>query len=761
MRRIRVHGPCVLVCACVALIMCLGVCMPRALAEEQDVEIATLADLKGKRIGMASGVAFDQLIEENLEGVDDFLYYNSISDLVAALQSGKVDAFIEDDPMVRLAVARNKGIAVLPEQFVEDDYGFVFPKGSGLTAEFNQVLAKLRADGTLDELKAKWTGADEAAKTVPEQDWDTPKGTLTMAIENAAEPMAYVSEGNQTIGYCVDLALLICKECGYGLKVDTMPFTSELAAVQSGKADFGGGNVSITDERKQSLDFSDPSYNGAATFAVRTTGDATAADDAELEIQDAQGIVGKRLGMLVGGNFDALLTQSYEGVEQDDFSYFNSYAELVAALQTNKIDAIISDLPVAQLIVARNDGVGIVSEPLVDDHYGFVLEKGSPLTDQLSERIQALREDGTLDALSDKWMSADDDAKTMPEQDWDAPNGSIKVSAGVDTEPMCYLRGSEPVGLSLELLEYVARDLGYTLSIRGNAPGSVIADVQSGKAQVGAGCFSITDERKQMVDMSESYFDGGVVAIVRSSLAATDADEGFLEGLAASFERTFLKEDRWQMVLGGLGVTVLISVASGALGLALGFLLVLARRRDEDGLANRLISLMEKLLGGLPVVVVLMVFYYIIFGSLNISGIIVAILAFTLMFAATTGSVMYNTIRTIDVGQTEAGRALGFGDSDTFNLIVLPQAARQFAPVLLGQFVSLVKDTSIVGYIAVQDLTRVGDLIRSRTMEAFFPLIAIAIIYFVLCRLLAWLLGLLVRKLEPKEGPRTIKGVEL
>ena len=94
--------------------------------------------------------------------------------------------------------------------------------------------------------------------------------------------------------------------------------------------------------------------------------------------------------------------------------------------------------------------------------------------------------------------------------------------------------------------------------------------------------------------------------------------------------------------------------------------------------------------------------------------------------------------------------------------MVLPQAARRFTPLLVGQFVSLIKDTSVVGFIAVQDLTRVGDIIRARTMEAFFPLIAIAIIYFTLCRLIAWLLNKFVaRRFELQEGARTIKGVEL
>lgn len=481
-----------------------------------------------------------------------------------------------------------------------------------------------------------------------------------------------------------------------------------------------------------------------------------------LEITTVDEIVGKSIGMLSGATFDQLLMSTYEGISEHDFSYYNSNAEIVGALKAKKIDVMVTDLPIAELAVSKNDGIGIVPEPIVEDHYGYVLQKGSSLTPQLNERLKAYHEDGTIDELSQKWTSADDATKTMPAQDWDTPNGTIVVATSVDDDPINYTVGDEPYGLCIELLELMARDLGYGLEFRYTNPSSLLAEVQTGKADIAASSFSITEERKKAVDMTEPYYDGGVTAVVRDSSASASGDGGgFLAGLASSFKSTFIVENRWQLILSGLGVTVLISAASGALGLGLGFVLVLARRKKENGLADRIIRLFENILGGLPVVVVLMVFYYVVFGAISMPGIIVAILAFTLLFGATSGSIMWNAIRAMDVGQTEAGRALGFGDHDTFFLVVLPQAARQFAPLLRGQFVSLVKDTSIVGYIAVQDLTRVGDLIRARTMEAFFPLIAIAIIYFVLCRVLANVADIAIRRLEPKKDPRTIKGVEL
>ena len=475
-------------------------------------------------------------------------------------------------------------------------------------------------------------------------------------------------------------------------------------------------------------------------IAEPTGDEANEEETSTLEFSSLDELPGKKLGMLSGTTFDILVTRNIEGVSQDDILYFNSHAEIVGALQAGRVDAMVTDLPIAQLAVNQNAGIGLLPEFVVDDRYAYVLQKNSPLTEKVNERILAYQADGTTEKLMQKWAGSDEDASP-------------------DNEPINFLKNNEVCGMCVELIELVARDLGYGVEFRQTNMASLIAEVQSGKADIAAYSFSITEERKKMVDMTEPYYEGGVTVVVRT-VGGAASDQGFLEGLAASFERTFIVEDRWMLILGGLGVTLLIAVAAGLLGLALGFLLVLLRRRGST-VAQKIIGAFEGLMGGLPIVVVLMVFYYVVFGAFDISGTIVAILVFTLVFAASSGSVMWNAIRAVDVGQTEAGRTLGFSDTETFFRIVLPQAPRQFAPLLRAQFITLLKDTAIVGYIAVQDLTRVGDLIRARTMEAFFPLIAIAVIYFLLCLLMAKLIDPVIKKLEPENGPRAIKGVKL
>lgn len=504
-----------------------------------------------------------------------------------------------------------------------------------------------------------------------------------------------------------------------------------------------------------------PAIAGAEE-TVEASSDEQSTPKPELELSTIDEVLDTRIGGVAGLLFDKLIMDAYPGrVTENSFVYYNTNAEVIAALKAGKVDAFAADLPVASLTVSKNEGLGMVEEPFLYDRYGYILQKGSPLTPLVNERIAAYQADGTIERLYQKWTGADESAKTMPEFSADAPNGVLYVATSADTEPMTYMRGNgEIVGMCPELMGMIAEDLGYRLEYRTTGSSSQITEVQSGKADISMNCFSITEERKKVVDMTEPFYEGGAMAVVRLKDAGAASSKGFFGGISESFERTFITEDRWKLILDGLGVTLTISVASGALGCGLGFVLVLLRRRGSR-VAEILIDCFEALLGGLPVVVILMILYYVVFGSFDISGTIVAILGFTLIFGASAGSIMWNAVQAVDVGQSEAGRALGFSDSKTFSLVVLPQAARRFAPLLRNQFVSLVKDTSVVGFIAVQDLTRVADIIRGRTLEAFFPLVAIAVIYFVLCRLLAFVLNRIIKALTSAEGPRTIKGVEL
>lgn len=209
--------------------------------------------------------------------------------------------------------------------------------------------------------------------------------------------------------------------------------------------------------------------------------------------------------------------------------------------------------------------------------------------------------------------------------------------------------------------------------------------------------------------------------------------------IVESVKRTLIEEDRWKQVLYGIGTTVLITVMSILAGMVLGFILCMALRKNNQ-IVVKLIDGFSWLIRGLPTVVLLLIMYYVVFGSVSVSGTIVSTISFSLIFAVTVCGLLTNSIRAVDKGQFEACAALGYKEKEGFMRIIMPQVIGFSLPGFKTEVIALIKATSIVGYIAVQDLTKTADIIRSSTYEAFMPLILIAIIYFIL----AWALTKIV-----------------
>ena len=225
----------------------------------------------------------------------------------------------------------------------------------------------------------------------------------------------------------------------------------------------------------------------------------------------------------------------------------------------------------------------------------------------------------------------------------------------------------------------------------------------------------------------------------------------WISSITESFTNNLIAEDRYRMILDGLQVTLLITLCAALLGTLLGGLVCwmrMSRRTWLQQVAKVYIELMR----GTPVLVLLMLMYYVVMAPLDATGVMVAIVTFAMNTSAYISEMLRTTIQSIDRGQTEAGLALGFTQRQTFFKIVLPQVVKAVMPVYQGEVVSLLKGTSIVGYIAVADMTRASDLIRSRTFDAFFPLIVTAIIYF----LMAWLIGMMLRSLVQQKRTKAI-----
>lgn len=254
----------------VLLLSVLTLLLPAAHAETG--KYSKLSDFSGKQFAMLSGTSFDTILPKNAAFTDheSFSYYNSDVDSVSALRSGKADAVLLHRPIAEMIAAQYSDIMIFPEVIAQDPYGFGFAKGSELVAPFNEAMNKLKAEGLNEQLRAKWMGTDESAKVLITQDWPGKNGTLRYWVNTGTPPMGYLGSEGTPVGYAVDYVLHVAREMDYSVEITECAFDGLIPALSSGKADLAGRSMSITEERKKSIDFSDPFYEGAAVMVVRT-----------------------------------------------------------------------------------------------------------------------------------------------------------------------------------------------------------------------------------------------------------------------------------------------------------------------------------------------------------------------------------------------------------------------------------------------------------------------------------------------------------
>ena len=333
-------------------------------------------------------------------------------------------------------------------------------------------------------------------------------------------------------------------------------------------------------------------------------------------------------------------------------------------------------------------------------------------------------------------------------------------------KPLCYMKDGEMVGYEIEVLQHFAKEYGYKLELIVSTFDAVLPGVVSGKYDIGTGGITITDERAQSVDFTDSYLTVDVVMVVKRD-ASISSDVSFWDELKVNFDKTFIREDRWKLIIEGIGVTMLISICSAIFGSLLGFGLYMLSRSSTKFIqltAKGIAKVYSRIIAGTPIVVVLMILFYVVFANFrDMSGVVVAIIGFTLTFGAFVFDHLTVSVNSVNFGQTEAAYALGYTKTKAFFRIILPQAMDIFLPSYCGQAVELIKATAVVGYVAVNDLTKMGDIIRSNTYEAFFPLIATAVIYFILTWILSLLLKLVKVRFEPKRRSKEeiLKGVSI
>ena len=709
-----------------------------------------VSDLSGKLIGVVENTNTYECIKNNYPSINNFLNYKSVEEGILALKTKKIDAFCFDEPVMKLLVAKDKDLRMLPESIQEDFLGLAFAKNSIFTEKFKVEIEKLSKSGKLDELEKIWTGTDDSLKVMPRQDWSGENGVIRYCCSADSEPIGYFSEKNEIIGFEPNLVYLVAKELKMHVAVSYCQFSSLIDKVSSNEADVVGCGMSVTEKRIELVDMI-KYLKSSPVFVVRNAGEKDNKRRKYVEISD---LYNARIGVSAGVNTYETIKKCYPKFDKKFIEFNGGISDGIIAIRGNKIDAFIEDYPLVAAAVAQNPDFAISPVRTVSEKYAIGLKKGSELTPKIQRVIDEFEDDGTLNRLNEVWMGDNELLKTVPEQDWPQTNGVLKIAIDDREFPMGYVSNNQLVGYEVNLALLIGKALEMKIEfIRCNCDGRIAA-IQSSKADASLGCLSISEERKKILDMIPFYDSSPVFIVKKADLLGeidnNKVEESFWEGLKASFNRTFIVEDRWKQIADGLGVTILISVCSGILGSIIGFGLCMLRRTNNK-IIDKLTFIFIRIIQGVPAVVFLMVLYYVVFGKIDISPVTVSIIGFAINFGAYVSEMMRTGIEAVDAGQNEAALALGYSNVQSFFKIIFPQAAKHFLPVMKGEFIGMVKMTSIVGYIAGQDLTKATDVIRARTMEAFFPLIVTAIIYFVIANLMIKFLTKIEKDIDPKK----------
>ncbi len=716
--------------------------------------IASIDDLTGKKLAVPSSTVQDIYIQEHYPHLE-LQRYNLEADMMQALQNERCDAAIMDDIICYALARKFDNVTILKNSPVPENHmAVVFNKEqTELHRQFNEFLRGLKESGELETICDNWIHRFETTP-MPKLNIPTEGEPIRVGMEPCTEPTVFVRDG-EIVGLDAELIKRFAAHIGRPLEIQSMDYDGLIPATVSGKVDMAASGLLVTEERAESVLFSAPYYASGSCIAVLTKNAApdapavTATTGKEASRSGITGIddlAGKKLAVPSSTVQDIYLQKHYPHLE---LQRYNLEADMMQALQNERCDAAIMDDIICYALARKFNNVTILrNSPVPKNNMAVVFnKKQTELHRQFNEFLRGLKESGELETICNNWIHRFE-TTPMPKLNLPTEGEPIRVGMEPCTEPTVFVRDGEIVGLDAELIYRFSVYIGRPVEILSMDYDGLIPAAVSGKVDMSASGLLVTDERAENVLFSDPYYASGsciavltknageATSIAAGAPAAPQSEMGFWAGIKRSFHRNIIAEKRYMLLWDGLKLTIYISILAALLGTALGAGVCYLRMRKSPTV-QRIAKTYIDLMRGTPILVLLLLMNYVVFANWKSGGTAVAIITFALNFAAYVSEMFRTAITSIDRGQTEAGIAMGFTPLRTFVYIVLPQAVQRVLPVYKGELISLIKTTSIVGYIAIQDLTKASDIIRGRTFDPFFPLIMAAVLYF----LLAWIFG--------------------
>lgn len=465
------------------------------------------------------------------------------------------------------------------------------------------------------------------------------------------------------------------------------------------------------------------------------------ADDNRRCINSIDDINNCKIGVLTNTTYDEYLRNNFPSAT---IIRMGTQASLSHALASGQCDAILTMRSNCRDLINLNPQFFVIDSVLTRDTLAVGFRHDDfQLKQQFDDFLTHILSNGDYDEICNNWLS--DNAQQII-KDFPTRTDTTAIKIGMNGVLSCLtvmgngsLKGFEP-----ELMRRFGAFINRPVQLTTVAFNSIVPYIKSKKADAIICAFTPTEERSNMLLFSEPYFTDDVVCVAYKG-TNNSCNLSAWDNFKNSINNNLIVENRYKLLVDGLLTTIIISLFSILLGTILGCLICFASscgRHFWYHFERCFVNIIQ----GVPVLVLLMIMFYIIFANGIFTGTIIAIITFGLNFAASVSNMLCNSVRNIDKGQSEASLALGFNKVTTFIYFIIPQAIYKIMPLYKGVAIALVKSTSIVGYIAILDLTKAADIIRSRSFDEFSALIFISVVYFIT----AWLFGVVIDKLSKR-----------
>ena len=443
------------------------------------------------------------------------------------------------------------------------------------------------------------------------------------------------------------------------------------------------------------------------------------------------------IGVVSGYIFDSSVEKALPNAQ---IKYFDNRDNAYRALVSGVVDGVADDEPIIRSAMRSTDELILIDGYLEASDYGFVFpkdEEGKKLCDEFSEYMSGIKESGELASLDEKWFGNDTGNKTSEDYTkLPAKNKVIRLAFEEDNIPFVYMSAGKPVGYEIDLAIGFCEKYGYGLELEKVAFTDLLSGTENGTYDMGCGSITVTEERMEKLYFSTPDYSGGVCICAAKGVVEKSSEGSAKNSFKRSFKRVFVKEDRYKLFLKGIAVTLIITLLSVCVGLPFGLLVYVSSRRSSfvgRGLSRFLMWFFQ----GMPAIMLIMILYYTYYRDMYAGGIIASVLGLGLLFSEKIYAILERYGAKSDEGKIEKDYRLYAFDTKDYLKKLFAVSGEDIKYDFKDKLITLFKATSVVGYIAVWDMTKVFDILRTESLETGMPLVATTIVYFILIKLIS------------------------